>query len=71
MFGKTKSDVATSNMLAATNSILVLDVRDRSSLSFLDNYPVSDDLDTPASTNISGGAIAGIVVGTLAGVCTT
>lgn len=71
MFGKRKS--STNASFVAVNSILVLDVKDRTSLSFLDSYPLTKDADpvittTSNASGLSGGAIAGIVVGIVAAV---
>lgn len=68
MFGKRKS--ATNDTFVATDSILVLNVKDRSALDFLDNYPHATDEDLSTNDSffrgLTGGAIAGIVIGCVA-----
>lgn len=73
MFGRPKDG-------ATTNTALVLDVRNISSLAFSETYPLTD-LDTNTvksdvspgshSEGISTGAIVGIVIGVIAVVCST
>ncbi|KAG2213447.1 hypothetical protein INT47_009121 [Mucor saturninus] len=59
MFGKRRS--ATNTSFVATDSILVLNVKDRAAPVFLDNYPHPSGEDDSFSSGLAGGAIAGII----------
>jgi hypothetical protein len=57
----------------ASNDILVLDVRNASSLVFSSTFPLSDNIQSSVSSTssnqLSNGVIAGIAVGVVIAVC--